>query len=293
MDSRTLRAFVNLADTLNFGQAARTSHMSASTLSRAIKQLEARVGAVLFERDNRHVSLTSEGEVFRRYAQDALALWDACEASLAQGSRELSGELTLYCSVTASYSFLFDLLNELRLRHPNIRIKLQTGDAESALVKVLAGDVQISIGAKPHTLPAGVVFRAISRTPLVFIAPAEAADELRKQRRWAKAPMILPEAGLARERIDRWFRARSVTPNVWAQVAGNEAIVSMVSLGNGVGVVPELVLANSPLRNRVETLNVRPALTPLVVGLFVQKKALGNRLVNALLASADVAPDDA
>lgn len=289
MDVRTLRSFLSLADTLHFGRAASARHMSPSTLSRAIRKLEARVGVALFERDNRHVTLTSEGELFRRYARESLARWDAFQDSLTEERRELTGELTMYCSVTASHSFLFDLLNEFRRRHARIRIKLQTGDAEQALLKVQSGEVQLSIGARPLTLPSSIDFRPIARTPLAFVAPVEAVEDLQKKRRWARAPMILPEAGLTRDRVDRWFRQHDMTPNVWAQVAGNEAIVSMVSLGHGVGVVPGLVLANSPLRDRVAALRVRPSLEPLDVGLMMLKKSLGNRLIDALLDAAQVA----
>ena len=93
--------------------------------------------------------------------------------------------------------------------------------------------------------------------------------------------MILNERGLARERVDRWFRARGVLPTVYAQVAGNEAIVSMVSLGFGVGVVPEIVLANSPLADKVHSLPVRPALAPYEVGLVALERKRSSPLVEA------------
>ena len=100
--------------------------------------------------------------------------------------------------------------------------------------------------------------------------------------------MIVPDRGVARDRIDRWFRDREVTPNVWAQVAGNEAIVSMVSLGDGVGVVPQIVLENSPLAERVRMLEISPRLAPLEVGLFVLQRGLSNPLIAALWDAASV-----
>ena len=54
--------------------------------------------------------------------------------------------------------------------------------------------------------------------------------------------MILSETGLARERFDAWCHTRGIKPRLYAQVAGNEAIVSMVGLGFGIGVVPQIVL---------------------------------------------------
>ena len=66
--------------------------------------------------------------------------------------------------------------------------------------------------------------------------------------------------------MDEWFEERSLAPTIYAQVAGNEAIVSMVSLGFGVGVVPRIVLDNSPLANKVQVLDVQPELEPYEVG---------------------------
>ena len=72
-------------------------------------------------------------------------------------------------------------------------------------------------------------------------------------------------------------------------MAGNEAIVSMVSLGLGIGVVPKIVLDNSPLADRIRLINAKPTLEPYNVGLAVLKKNLDNPLVSAFweLAAVD------
>ena len=286
MDTRTATIFLTLAETLHFGRAADSCHMSPSTLTRTIKQLEAEVGAPLFERDNRSVTLTREGELFRLYAIESNTLWVAFQETLLDTAGELSGTLVLYGSVTASYSFMFDLLSKLRKRHPGILITLQTGDPEQAIAQVQSGDAQISIGARPSVLPAAVSFRTIAETPLVFIAPL---DDLPPDSRdasvgepWYARPVILPRHGVARDRVTRWFRRQGIAPDVSALVAGNEAIVSMVSLGGGIGVVPRIVLDNSPIRDRVAILPVSPDLEPLEVGMFALRKHLKNRLVGAL-----------
>ncbi|MFO1354997.1 MAG: HTH-type transcriptional activator IlvY [Gammaproteobacteria bacterium] len=287
MDIRQLRQFVHLAEVLHFGRASAASHVSPSALSRGIRQLEAELGAVLFERDNRSVTLTRQGETFLGWAREMLAGWDEVRHRLQEQSGALQGEVSLYCSVTASYSFLFDLLSRLRRDHPQIEIKLHTGDPEDAIARVMAGSEDIAIGARPDTLPAGLAFKPITRSRLVFIAPASDPRRGDLERRpprpalWQATPMILPESGLARQRVERWFRDLGVPALVYAQVSGNEAIVSMVSLGFGVGVVPQIVLDNSPLAAQVVVLEVHPALTPYEVGLFTLGKKLRNPLVAA------------
>lgn len=93
--------------------------------------------------------------------------------------------------------------------------------------------------------------------------------------------MIVSETGLARERIDGWFREQGIKPDIYAQVTGNEAIVSMVSLGFGVGVVPELVVENSPKQAKVQRLRVSRELEPFSIGICALKRKLSSPLVQA------------
>jgi LysR family positive regulator for ilvC len=245
------------------------------------------VGASLFERDNRSVALTHAGGLFLDYARDALGQWDVIRNALMEQSGELHGEVSMYCSVTASYSFLFELLSRFRNEHPRIEIKLHTGDPEHAIPRVLAGEEDIVIGARPDQLPKGLAFKPIAVSPLVFIVGRTGIDHARLEMRrpdagrWAATPLILSETGLARRRIDRWFSDLGVQPKIYAQVAGNEAIVSMVSLGFGVGIVPRIVLDNSPLADQVQVLDVRPRLEAYEVGLFTLEKKLRSPLISA------------
>lgn len=296
MDLRPLRQFLILADTLHFGRASDACHVSPSTLSRTIQHLEHSLGVLLFERDNRTVHLTREGRLFQQYARDALEQWELLRHSLMEEAGELAGEISIYCSVTASYSFLYELLSEFRLRYPRIELKLHTGDPADAIARVLNGDEDMAITARPETLPGQIAFKPIAVSPLVFIAPSEETDWLpsasaRPQpAEWARAPMILSESGLARERADAWFRELGIKPRIYAQVAGNEAIVSMVGLGFGIGVVPKIVLDNSPLADRVRLLEVSPELPPYDVGLCVTDKKLRNPLIRALWTQSPQQP---
>lgn len=279
MDIAKLKLFCALANSLHFGRAANSCHVSPSTLSRNIKQLEDSLGVSLFERDNRSVALTHEGKSYLQFAREVLQQWEAYQESLLAQADQLHGQLSIYCSVTASYSFLYDILTEFRIKHPGIAIKLHTGDPAQSIERVQAGNEDIAIAATPEKLPLGVSFKSIAHSPLVFICAKQQHEW--NDADWNRIPIIIPEEGLARERLNQWFDNNKITPNIYAEVKGNEAIVSMVSLGFGVGVLPKIVVDNSPLAEQVEAFISQPDLGPYSMGICVMEKRLKSPILAA------------
>jgi LysR family transcriptional regulator, positive regulator for ilvC len=284
VDHDALRLFVHLSESLNFGKTGQACNISPSALSRQIQRLEDEVGHRLFERDTRSVKLTAAGLIVKSYAKEVLAKWQDVRDSLAEDQGALIGEISIYCSVTASLSILPDLLSSFKASHPYVHIRLQTGDAAAAIKKVVEGEADLAVAALPDRRPNNVEFKVLARVSLDFIAPKipwEFASFLKAPIRWDKIPFILSQRGLVRQRIDAWFRRKNIRPNIYAQVAGNEAILTMVSLGCGVGIAPSLVVENSPIQNRINRLDVKPALAPYLVGICVHKRKMKSRLVRA------------
>ena len=295
MDTKDLELFLSLSETLHFGQAGELRHMSSSAVSRAIKRMEAEVGQRLLERDNRSVRMTEVGRQFQAYARQSLGQWQSFCELVKQEAEGLIGEITVFCSVTAAYSVLSDILEPFRRRYPDIEIKLRTGDQADALANLLGGDADIAIAARPDKLSPRLRFQTLTHSPLLFIYPAvhcavegvvRAHVDSGRALSWGDIPFIVSERGLARTRLDQWFRALGIKSDIYAQVSGHEAIVSMVGLGFGVGVVPEIVLANSPLKDKVQVLDVQPPLTPFAIGLSASVQRLENPLVKAFWGCA-------
>ncbi len=113
MDTRSLSVFLSVADTLNFSRSGELLHMSVSAVSRTVQRLEEELGQPLLERDNRSVRLTPAGREFREYARRSVAEWQQLRRKLGT-DEELAGEVSLYCSVTASYSVLAPILEAFR-----------------------------------------------------------------------------------------------------------------------------------------------------------------------------------
>lgn len=290
MDIRNLKLFRHLAGTLHFARTSQACYITPSALTRVIQRLESELGEKLFVRDNRTVELTQAGLSFKKYADDVIQRWDQLSNELSSEDI-LDGELTLYCSVTAAYGIFPGIMAQYRKNHPSVRIHLETGDAARALQKLATQDADVVIAAKPDTLPKNLVFKTLSTTPLVFIASLQYPNVvIRKAKEidWEKTPLIIPGHGLSRDRIDQWLATENFVPKIYSQVAGNEAIIVMVTLGYGIGLVPLLVLEKSPFLNQVKILDETPVLPQFVLGLCTRKKNLSNPRIKALWDIAEV-----
>jgi LysR family positive regulator for ilvC len=288
MDHYTLNLFLTLAENLHFGRTSQLCNISRSALSRQIQRLEDEVGQKLFERDNRMVTLTPAGVRFVEYASQVSDMWKELKEEILEERSVLKGELSLYCSVTACYSILPEILTVFRRKYPEIHIKLKTGDASAAVTNVQEGRTDIAVAAKPDRLASSIAFKEITKTPLVFIIPAGdwAYSGISPEALpWDSIPMILPERELARRRVDLWFRNQGIRPHVYAQVSGNEAILAMVNLGFGAGVIPELVFDKRPFEVDVMPIKVMPPLQPYSVGICVQQRRLISPLIKAFWES--------
>ncbi len=150
----------------------------------------------------------------------------------------------------------------------------------------MQGDADIAIAAKPVPLPGKLNFIALDDVSLSLIAPVVSPLGLQKQLQneinWDEIPFILPESGMARINADKWLSQQKIKPNIYAQVAGHEAIVSMVALGCGVGIAPDVVIENSPMRDKVQRLAVS-RIEPLQLGLCCKQSRQKEPLLNALL----------
>lgn len=290
MDTKALRVFLSVADTLNFSRSGELLHMSVSAVSRTVQRLEEELGQPLLERDNRSVRLTSAGREFREYARHAVAEWQQLRRKLGSDA-ELAGEVSLYCSVTATYSVLAPILEAFRSAHPFVEIMMHTGDQADGISRILDGLDDVAVSGRPSQLPGRLAFLPLLESPLQFCMPTAdcavrdmvlAGNSSSGDFSWENVPFIVPERGVTKDMLDTWFQERGIRPRIYAQVAGHEAIVAMVSLGLGVGIAPQLVIEASGMSSSVAHIDVPDGLPPLSVGLCSLRQRLTSPLVKSL-----------
>tara|TARA_R110001583_G_scaffold26571_9_gene95859 strand:+ start:1520 stop:2401 length:882 start_codon:yes stop_codon:yes gene_type:complete len=292
MDIKSLKLFLHLSQSLHYSQTAQALHVSPSMLSRCIQRIEDELGVVLLLRDNRSVMLTDAGHVFKQYALKQVELWEVLKQDLKASKSELEGQINLFCSVTAAYSHLPPILDRFRQLHPKIEIKLNTGDSAIAVDQVLQEQVDFAITAYPDSFPTGLYFKKLAEIPLSIIAPTIECALTQQINEaiidWKNIPFILPEHGAVRHRFDNWFRKFKVgKPHIYGTVAGHEALISMVALGCGVGIAPDVVVENSPVRERVKNINSEASIQSFDLGVCCNKKRLQEPLINAFISCVE------
>lgn len=298
MDIRCLQVFLAVNNNLSFTQTAAELHMSVSAVSRAIQRLEEELGCRLFERNRRSMTPTSAAASLRAVAERMIVEWRELQRQLGAATT-LIGDLRVFCSVTATHQLLSPLLSAYRDACPSVDVRLQTGDQADGIEQVRRGTADVAMVARPQQLPERLAFLSLTKSPLRLCIPTldcvltrDLAGKRGKALREAlrDAPWILPERGVSKDMTERWLREDlGVEPRVYARVAGHEAIAAMISLGLGVGVLPELVVAASGVADALERHPV-PALPAMEVGLCARRSRLDDPIVTSLWEVAQATP---
>ncbi len=170
MDLRELRYFVAVAEELHFGRAAARLHMTQPPLSRAIKRLEADLGAALLHRSSTAVTLTPAGSALHAEACALLAQADLARARVAATAG--AATLTIGTLADSAAEAGTELAAAFRLRHPEVRIVIREADLTDPSTGLRAGLVDVALTRAPfdHT---GIATHVLRRDPVGVVLRAD------------------------------------------------------------------------------------------------------------------------
>ena len=288
MDLRQLRYFVTVAEELHFGRAARRLAMTQPPLSQQIQALEEEIGVQLFARTRRSVMLTPTGQQWlpevRRVLADAAALPGLAQR-LARGE---VGSLALAFVSTADYGILPELLRHFRARHPEVQLQLREATSDVQLEALAEGAIDAGLVIRPQlaVLPHGLSYLPLVREPLVLAVPdgwrpaslaadAPAPTEI-ALRDAAHEPLIIfprRSAPAFYDIITGYYARDGLTPAIAQEAIQMQTIVSLVSAGMGVALVPASLC--NLRRTGVSYLTLRDAGPLIETGLVWREGAAG------------------
>lgn len=232
MELRHLRYFVALAERLNFTQAAAQVHVTQSTLSHQIRQLEEELGRALFSRTKRHVALTAAGELFLPKAVHALGELDSGVALLSAKAAELTGRIRMGTTPTFNIHVIPRVLAAFSLRHPNVQVSVDEDTAAGINRKVATGQFDLAISYHPGEEPR-LVFEPLCNEELVLLVGVGHPLAARKRVRIVelhRREMILPPPRFATRRmLDEAFASAGASPSIRVESDSITAMVATVS----------------------------------------------------------------
>ena len=286
MELRLLHYFATLAEELHFGRAAQRLCISQPPLSVAIKQLEQELDAQLFERSSKGVRLTAAGEHLLIKARQLLALSHQAAQETRDVARGTVGHLRLGFVGSSLYRGLPQALERMQQSHPQVRVDmLEANSAEQILgLQQMRLDVALVHSIQP---PEGIASQLIVDEPFVVCLPdshplcAETSIDLARlkdERLILFSNLVSPTY---HQRIYEMCLAHGFAPEVRHEVRHWLSVISLVSLGQGVALVPAAMervgmprLAFRPLRGE----------HPRSEMLAMWRSTPANPLVQALLA---------
>jgi len=246
LELRHLRYFRVVADELHFGRAAARLGVAQPTLSVQIKHLETRVGARLFERHTRQVSLTDAGRTLDEAAGRILRDVDTAVEATREVHAGHAGVLRVGFGPTLMLSTLAHVVRTYRQRHPGVRIDLREMPTSEQLTALLRGELDVGFVRGADADPRLHV-ELFAREPLLIALhgdhPGASAARV-PLASLANDPWVLFPRAIAprlHEQVIRLCRQAGFTPNVVQESREVYTTVGLVGAGVGVTIVPETV----------------------------------------------------
>ncbi len=174
MDTDALTVFLEVADVGSFAAVAKRRHVDPSVISRSISGLEAQLGARLFQRTTRRMTITAEGRQFYLRVKPLLEELEDAREHLASGTDALEGDLRVTASVSFGAHWLVPRLRGFLQQHPSLDLDLQLSDAVLDLIEERV-DLAIRLGKPAES---SLVARKLMSVRYRVVAERGFADEL-------------------------------------------------------------------------------------------------------------------
>ncbi|CAG9182828.1 LysR family transcriptional regulator [Cupriavidus pinatubonensis] len=242
LDSRSLSLFLAVAEALSFRQAAERLHLSQPPLSRAIRELEERLGTRLFDRNTKGVTLTAAGEKLVPYARKVAKILR--EAEIAIADEGAPANLRVGVTSAVEPAWFLGLAQRVQATHPGMVVSMFSDTSPRLIRQLRAGKLDAAFIALP-TEAQGLDVQELDRLPMIVAIPS--THPLAKRR-------IVGLADLAREKVFWFERARQpafydhcqavfsrhgFAPPKLREPADHHVLLGEVANGRGIALLPK------------------------------------------------------
>lgn len=239
---RNMLAFLRVAESATFAEAAEKLHITQPALSSAIKKMEEQLGGKLFSRSTRRIQLTPEGEILLPTARRLINDWDDAFDDMQHLFSMRQGKLTIAAMPSFTDSRLPMMIRDYHQAHSNIRLRVLDVVMESVIDAVLSGRAEIGFTFEPEN-EEGLTFQPLFEDSFIVVVDAQhdlANTQSVSLKSCLKYPFIIMNRGSA---VRKWTEERASeygSLSVVAETGQLGSVGQLVAQGLGISIVPSL-----------------------------------------------------
>lgn len=242
MELRHLRYFVALAEQLSFTQAAEKVHVTQSTLSHQIKQLEEELSCLLFSRIGKRVVMTERGEAFLEHAQRALREVEEGMKTVRDTSNELSGVVRVGTTHTFNMRIIPRSVSMFVAQHPSVSVQVTELPGDIVARELLAGNLDFGITYKPDNT-AQLQFEPLYNEEMRLVVGKHHMFAKRRFVRMAELHkqkmVLLPQSFSTRALLEDCFKMANAQPVVVAEMNAVVPMLEFVTMTDAAAIISE------------------------------------------------------
>lgn len=236
MELRTLKYFLTVAREENFTRAAELLHITQPTLSRQLMQLEEEVGAQLFNRLSRKITLTQAGLILRRRAEEIVGLVQKTEKEISTCDEMVEGEISIGAGELYAVQYLPPLIKSFRKIYPNVTFEIYTGNADQIKERIEDGLTDIGVMLEPVSIEKYEFIRLKDCERWVVLMPPDdplTAKSAITPQDLAGKNVFMVSRGTVRNEIASWFGSsfKDIIITGSGNLPANKAIMVKEGLG--------------------------------------------------------------
>ncbi len=260
MELHQLRVFQAAVKNGGFTRAGTALHLSQSTVSQHIGQLEHELGCSLFLRVGKRVVVSDAGKLLLQYTEKIFRDLKNAEMAVRELSALKRGTVRLGVGPTTLTYRLPQVLADYKRRFPEIELIVLSGNTEFLLGAMQSENLDLAVVMQSETAPKGLIVTPLGTEEMVVVLNhdhALARKSALEPSDLAALRFILYEKNTAMQRlIDRYFESLNITPRITMEVENNEAIKSLVRAGLGASILPLCAVANRTSSAQLRVLRV-------------------------------------
>lgn len=208
IEIRVLRYFLTVVREEGITKAAEALHITQPTLSRQLAQMEEEIGVKLFVRGTRKITLTQEGILLRRRAEEIMELIDKTEKELSPQNEVIEGTISIGCGDLAAVQILANIIKAFVAMYPNVNFELHTATADHIRERIDKGLNDIGLLLEPVDLSKYEFIRVPQKEKWVALLPIDsplAKKDFITPQDLVDIPLILPYRLNMQSEVANWF----------------------------------------------------------------------------------------